>query len=247
MRKKVGVKDWYAYGINVARNIPTKDILAVYMTERFTNKIVLKKLQEANIKPYYVSDHDLAQLVKSTHHQNIVLKCKPLLFTSVEHIIQQTVNKQTSVVVMLDHIQNPYNLGAILRTARIYEADAVIWSKHDSAPFNATVAHASAGACFTVPLCLTHNLTQSLMQFAAHAFWSYALVPHVQNEHKLANLQFDNPTVLLFGNEHHGIRSRLQTYADYCVKIPMMVPFSFNVSVASALALYQVRSSQGLI
>ena len=85
------------------------------------------------------------------------------------------------------------------------------------------------------------------MQFAEYAFWSYAFVAHAQNEHKLADLQFDRPAVLLFGNEHHGIRSRLQTYADYCVKIPMMVPFSFNVSVASALALYQVRSSQSLI
>ena len=247
MRKKIVTKDWYAYGINVACNIPTKDIVAVYMTERFTNTTVLKRLQGANMKPYYVSEHDLAQLSKSTHHQNIVLKCKPLVFTSVEHIIQQTATKQTSVVVMLDHIQNPYNLGAILRTAGIYKADAVIWSKHESAPFNATVAHASAGACFTVPLCLTHNLTQSLMQFANHAFWSYAFVTNAQNEHKLADLQFDRPTVLLLGNEHHGIRSRLQTYADYCVKIPMMVNYSFNVSVASALALYQVRISQGLI
>ena len=239
---------WYVYGTNVASNVPLTDVWAVYVTANFAKPAILARFRQAQIEPYVVGERDLTHLVKSNHHQNIVIHLKPFRYTSLETIVTQTADANHSVILMLDQIQNPYNLGAIIRSAQIYQVAALVISKHQSAPLNATVAHASAGTCFTMPICVTANLTQALAKFQRHRFWSYALTV-AQNKATLSlpDVKFDQPTVLLLGNEHEGIRTRLQNHADYALTIPMLEPHSFNVAVASAIALYAVRQSQGLL
>ncbi|TXT41795.1 MAG: 23S rRNA (guanosine2251-2'-O)-methyltransferase [Spirochaetes bacterium] len=145
--------------------------------------------------------------------------------------------KEKSLVLILDHIEDPQNFGAILRSADAFGADLVIAPLRRASPMSESVAKASAGAAAWVPICFVQNLADAVRKLKSAGYWIYA----ADMEGKpLGKVDFAPKSCFVLGNEGSGVSRLLAENADETVSIPMRGHVgSLNVSVASALCMYE--------
>ncbi|HAX36568.1 MAG: 23S rRNA (guanosine(2251)-2'-O)-methyltransferase RlmB [Spirochaetes bacterium GWD1_61_31] len=149
---------------------------------------------------------------------------------------------EKALVLILDHIEDPHNLGAILRSADIFNVDLVIIPERRAARETDTVARVSAGALAYVPLARVPNLARALEQLKENDFWAYAA--DMQGS-KLPSVKFTKRTVLVMGAEGKGVSRLLQEHCDETVAIPQGGHVeSLNVSVATGIFLYAIRNQR---
>jgi len=145
-------------------------------------------------------------------------------------------------VLILDHIEDTHNFGALLRTAAAAGVSGVIVGKDRQAPINGVVYKTSAGALTQVPVIRVSNINQSIKKLQENKFWISA-VDMDDNEKKsqvLWNQTFDTPTAFVLGGEGKGVSEKTREHADFIVSIPMENDVeSLNVSVAGALVMYE--------
>lgn len=143
------------------------------------------------------------------------------------------------LVLVLDHIEDPQNLGAILRSADAFGADAVIIPSRRAAPLTEAVERASAGAVAWIPVVQTGNLAQAVDQLKNAGWWVYATD---MDGKPLADTTLSRKAVIILGNEGKGVGRLLQTMADETIAIPMRGHVdSLNVSVTAGILLYEFR------
>ncbi len=146
---------------------------------------------------------------------------------------------KNKLILALDGITDPHNLGACLRSAEALGCDAVILPQDRSASVNATVHKTSSGASQILPLVTVVNLSQSLDELKAEGFWITGF--EGESDLSLTEVDFTMPTILIMGNEGEGMRRLTKEKCDYLAKIPMRGQTeSLNVSVACGIALYEV-------
>lgn len=146
---------------------------------------------------------------------------------------------EESLVVVLDHIEDPQNLGAVLRSADVFAADLVIAPKKRSAPLTDAAVKASAGAAAYAPLCLVPNLAEALRRLAKAGYWLYAADMGGTN---LAKAEIAGRCVFVMGNEGAGVSRLLRDECDLALSIPMAGHVdSLNVSAAAAVLMYEYR------
>jgi len=152
--------------------------------------------------------------------------------------------ERAELVIVLDGVEDPHNLGAIVRTANAAGADAVLVPDRRSAGLTETVAKAAAGALEHVPLLRIGNVTQALENLKARGFWLYAL--DERGEVSYTEVEYARPTALVFGGEGHGLHAHVRRNCDVTVRIPMAgrIP-SLNVSVAAGIVLFEWRRQAG--
>lgn len=153
----------------------------------------------------------------------------------LEHVYKQGAQ---ALVVVLDQIQDPHNLGAIIRTVEVAGAHGVIIPKHESVGLTEGVAKASSGAIERVPVACVTNLSRSLEALKKTGLWVIGFSLGAGTLHFKANLT--GPLALVFGNEHKGLRPNVEKHCDQLVQIPMVSPISLNASTAAAVGLYEV-------
>ena len=157
---------------------------------------------------------------------------------SIKELIAYSLNKN-KLILALDGITDPHNLGACLRSAEALGCDAVILPQDRSASVNATVHKTSSGASQILPLVTVVNLSQSLDELKAEGFWITGF--EGESDLTLTEVDFTMPTILIMGNEGEGMRRLTKERCDYLAKIPMQGQTeSLNVSVACGIALYEV-------
>jgi 23S rRNA (guanosine2251-2'-O)-methyltransferase len=204
----------------------------------------LAKAQEAGL-PIVESDDDRLQKMCGTHrHQGIVAK--------VEHIPQAKslddlldAIAEPPLLLVLDGITDPHNLGACLRVADGAGAHAVIAPKDHAVGVNATVAKVASGAAETVPYFMVTNLSRTLGELKERDIWIVGTSDDAPRDLYAANLA--QPTALVLGAEGSGMRQLTRKNCDELVSIPMMGGVeSLNVSVASGVCLYEARRQRGL-
>lgn len=145
--------------------------------------------------------------------------------------------KEKSLVLILDHIEDPQNFGAILRSADAFGVDLVIAPLRRASPMSETVAKASAGATAWMPVCFVQNLADAVRKLKSAGFWIYAAD---MDGKPIGKVEFAAKTCLVLGNEGDGVSRLLAENADEIVSIPMRGHVdSLNVSVASALCMYE--------
>ncbi|MCE1189706.1 MAG: 23S rRNA (guanosine(2251)-2'-O)-methyltransferase RlmB [Ignavibacteria bacterium] len=153
----------------------------------------------------------------------------------------QDVNKP--FLIALDSIQDPHNVGAILRTAEAAGVHGVLLTKHHSAPLNDTVLKTSAGALEMMNICLVDNLAQALKQLQEKGYW--VIGSSLSATQNFRSVDYNSPIVLIFGNEGKGMRPLIQKGCDFLVKIPMDGKInSLNVSVAAGIMMFEVLRSR---
>ena len=146
---------------------------------------------------------------------------------------------QNSLVIMLDHIEDPQNLGAILRSADVFAADLVLAPRRRQAPLGDAAAKASAGAAAYAPLALVPNLAEALRRLAKAGYWIYAAD---MGGASLPEAEISARCALVLGNEGAGVSRLLKDECDFSLSIPMAGHVdSLNVSAAAAVLMYEYR------
>jgi 23S rRNA (guanosine2251-2'-O)-methyltransferase len=149
-----------------------------------------------------------------------------------------TIPPDARLLVMLDGVEDPHNLGAIIRTANAAGADAVLIPERRAAGLTDTVAKASAGALEYVPVVRIGNVTNTLEELKKQGFWIYGLDERGPEDYD--RVEFNTPTVLVLGGEGKGVHQIVRNHCDVLVRIPMAGEISsLNVSVAAGIVLFE--------
>jgi len=148
-----------------------------------------------------------------------------------------------TLIVVLDGVEDPHNLGAIIRTAHAAGANAIVVPERRAAPLTEAVSGAAAGALEYLPIVRITNVSQTLDQLKAEGFWIYGL--DERGAEMYDQIEYTVPTVIALGGEGKGLHPGVQKHCDILVRIPMAgAVSSLNVSVAAGVVLFEWRRRQ---
>jgi len=168
-------------------------------------------------------------------HQGVVAFTSPHRYTPLEQVLPEA-----RLLVVLDGVEDPHNLGAIIRTAQAAGANAVIVPDRRAAPLNETVAKAAAGALEHLPVVRVGNVNQLLEDLKKRGFWIYGL--DERGAELYSAIEYAVPSALVLGGEGHGLHALVKKNCDVLVRIPMAGAIaSLNVSVAAGVVLFEWR------
>ena len=233
------------YGIH-----PVEEAL---LSNKKINKLLIKKSKKLNprivkliyqaevknIKIKYVDSDEIKKYVPEANHQGILafIQKREGLSTCSLH---EDIDLSGNLYIILDHITDIHNMGAILRSAEYFKVDGVILPKNRSACINETVRKISAGAVFYLNIIYVSNIGYEIEKLKKNNFW--IIGADVQGNENIFEFEFPKKSVIIIGNEEKGISRLIKTKLDYRIKIPQFGHTeSLNVSVASAIFLFQYR------
>ena len=177
----------------------------------------------------------LDRIGKGVPHQGVVA------FGAVHGFVELSeVATDAQLLVLLDGVEDPHNLGAIIRTAHAAGANAVVVPERRAAPLTETVERAAAGAMEYLPVARVTNMTQTLEKLKKQGYWIYGL--DERGTELYDEIKYARPTVMVLGGEGKGLHQGVQKHCDVLVKIPMAGQVSsLNVSVAAGIVLFELR------
>ncbi|MDR8389800.1 23S rRNA (guanosine(2251)-2'-O)-methyltransferase RlmB [Aliifodinibius sp. S!AR15-10] len=188
----------------------------------------------------HVPGSKLYELVGSVNDQGIVALMSAIEYHEFGPWLDSLDLSTYPGILLLDELEDPHNVGAILRTAAAAGIDAVLVPKHRQAPINATVFKTSAGTAGRIPIVRVGNLNQSILKLKDAGFWIGGL--EQEGETVLWDLEVDRPLAFVIGSEGSGIREKTLEHCDYTFAIPMRNRVeSLNASVSAALMSYEWR------
>jgi len=187
-----------------------------------------------------VKKEALSELVGSSSHQGYAAIVKERTPMTLEALLQKTAEKERALIVAIDSVQDPQNLGALLRAAECFGADAVIWSKNRGVGITPAVTKAGVGATELVEVIKVSNLVEAVKKLKKGGFWAVAAEVGERSE-PLDAFTSPEKCLLIVGSEGEGIRPLLSRQADFHLHIPMKGRIdSLNVSQATAVFLYNL-------
>lgn len=220
--------------------------------ERIDKIFVRNSLKDANLSDIFtlasnnripishVPGAKLYELVGNVNDQGIVALMSAVEYMDFGQWLSGIDLETYPGILLLDEIEDPHNLGAILRTAAAAGISAVLVPKHRQAPINATVYKTSAGTAGKIPIVRVGNLNQCIMELKDIGFWIAGL--DIDGNQTLWELEVDRPLAFVIGNEGSGIRQKTLEHCDYRITIPMYNNVeSLNASVSAALVSYEWR------
>ncbi|KRN29193.1 hypothetical protein IV38_GL000073 [Lactobacillus selangorensis] len=199
---------------------------------------VKKLAKEKKIIVQEVPKRKLDKLSDNGNHQGIVVAIAPYSYVSVADILQRAKDQnEDPFVLILDNVEDPHNLGSIMRTADAVGVHGIIIPKHRSASLTSTVAKTSTGAIEHVPVARVTNLAQTIKKLKKEGFWIFGTMMNGTDYRKW---NATGSIGLVIGNEGKGISTGLQKEMDENLTIPMVGHVqSLNASVAASILMYQ--------
>ncbi|UEM02036.1 23S rRNA (guanosine(2251)-2'-O)-methyltransferase RlmB [Skermanella rosea] len=191
-------------------------------------------------KPSVVERTELDRLLPpGAVHQGLVLDAAPLPEVDLEDIVRQGSMKESDVIVVLDQVTDPHNVGAILRSAAAFGASAVVLPDRNAPELTGTLAKSASGAAEVVPLVRIVNLARSLTELREAGYWCVGL--DESGARTLARMDLKGRVALVLGAEGSGLRRLTMERCDEIARLPTGGPIgSLNVSNAAAVALYEL-------
>ncbi len=212
----------------------------IFSSERFY--ILLKDLKYKGVLIEEVSWNRLSQLTFGASHQGVVLQLASSKTISIEKLIEiSKTNSSCPIILALDGITDPHNVGAIIRSAEAFDCKGIIIPQRRSAGLTGTVAKVAAGALEHLPVSRVVNLNRSLEELKKNGF----LVIGLSGDSQLSISKFyeKTPLVVVVGSEDKGISLLTQKKCDYLLSIPLKgKTSSLNASVAAAISLFHLTS-----
>ena len=197
-------------------------------------------INKNNITTSFVPVEKLESLSKFQNHQGAVARISPIDFIDIETLIENTVQKEkTPLFLLLDHITDVRNFGAIIRTAECTGVDGIIIPESGNAPVTAATIKTSAGAAFKMPICKVNHLKDALFHLQAEGISIIGATE--KTKETIYDIPLDKPIAIIMGSEDRGINPSTLKMADYKAKLPLLGEIdSLNVSVACGAMLYEV-------
>lgn len=220
------------YGKNVAKEVIStkKEIKKVILSNNFDNKEILDGLK--GIKIEYMNKRDM-DYKYSSNNQGIVMEIEDYKYSDIKEVYDK------NFIVILDHLEDPHNFGAIIRTCEAAGVDAIIIPKKRSVEINSTVMKVSAGALNNIKIVEVNNLVNAMEKLQDNGFWIYGT--DMENSEVYTDVKYDAKTALVIGAEGNGIGRLVREKCDFVVNIPMTGKInSLNASVAAAIVIYEV-------
>lgn len=187
----------------------------------------------------WVPKSKLDQLTEQQVHQGMVLGVSPFEYLTLSELLDQLLQRKPDpFLVILDGIEDPHNLGSIIRSADASGTDGIILPKHRSVGLTGIAAKAATGAAEHVPIARVTNITQTIKTLKTKGFWVYG-TDMTGADYQTWNVT--GPLALVIGNEGHGMSSGVKKEMDGLLTIPMVGTVqSLNAGVAAALLMYEV-------
>jgi 23S rRNA (guanosine2251-2'-O)-methyltransferase len=220
---------------------PSRVIERLWLAKPDGRFFPLTRLAKERHIPYSIESRDrLDQLAGDRHHQGVVASVAAKQFLDGDELLDEVAQlKVPSLLVVLDQIQDPHNLGAIFRTVDAGGGHGIVIPKHRAVGLTAGVAKASAGALEHVSVARVANAGKFLEQCQRQAIKTVALDAAATTSY--TECDFTEPLALVFGNEGEGIRPIVLKKCDEHIRIPMLGKInSLNVSVAVAVTIFEV-------
>lgn len=201
---------------------------------------LLKLAEKRGVYWQYVDRQRLDQMYTQSNHQGIVAQVDTFEYATVDQILERAAfSQQEPFILILDGIEDPQNLGSIIRTAECAGIHGIIVPRHNSAEITPAVVRASAGAAEHMPVAMETNLVNVIKQLKKNGLWIVAA--DMDGEQDYFNCSMPSPTALVVGGEGQGIRRLVKENCDLVVRIPMNGSIqSLNASVATALIIYEI-------
>ncbi|MCI5733404.1 MAG: 23S rRNA (guanosine(2251)-2'-O)-methyltransferase RlmB [Tenericutes bacterium] len=231
------------YGRNVAKEVLSNNlkINKVLLQEGYSDQELIDELNKRNVNIKYLNKNMMNKLEEG-NHQGIILDIEDYEYYDEAEMFNNM--PKNPFIVILDHLEDPHNFGAIIRTCEAAGVDYIIIPKDRSVRVNKTVMKVSAGALNNVKIVMTTNLNRFINKIKENGVWvvGTALSDSVYYD----KVDYNMPVALIIGNEGKGISQLVKKNCDFVVKIPMIGKInSLNASVAAGIMIYEVVRQRG--
>lgn len=227
------------FGRNVAEEIlnSNKKINKIYLQENFREEEIMKLIQKREIKVNIVSKFDMDKKVSGLH-QGIILDVEDYKYASIDSIL----NLENPLVVILDHIEDPHNFGAIIRTCEAAGVDGIIIPNDRSVEVNGTVVKTSVGTAEKVRIIRVPNIVKCMDLLKKNGYW---IIGTDMNGQDYTQIDYKGKIAVICGNEGKGMSRLVKENCDFIASIPMYGTVnSLNASVATAIVLFEALKSR---
>ncbi len=215
-----------------------KKVKKVYLERNFSDKSLISLIENKKIRPNFLLKSELDELAKG-NHQGIIIDVGEFEYCDVDDII-----KENGFIVMLDHLEDTHNFGAIIRTCEAAGVDGIIIPKDRSVSVNSTVMKTSSGAAINMKICMVTNLNQTIKYLKDKGFW---VTSTNMNGINYTSVDYKGSSLIIIGNEGNGVSKLTEKSSDYVVSIPMYGKVnSLNASVAAGVIIYEVVRQRGM-
>lgn len=231
----------YIYGKNVVKEKINsgEKINKVYLVQKFNDNDLLDLIKKNKIKYEFVPKQFLDKKANGLH-QGIMLDVDDVETLEFDYIT--SIKKENPVIVILDHLEDPHNFGAIIRTCEALGIDGIIIPNDRSVGVNATVVKTSVGAIYNMPIIKVANLGVAINKLKDLGYW---IVGTDMNGDNYTEINYNMPVGLIIGNEGKGMSAQIEKSCDYIAKIPMVGKInSLNASVSCGIVLSKIVESR---
>lgn len=206
-------------------------------------KEIIAVAKDKGINIQYWDRSKLDSIARGIRHQGVLAQVAPVQYAELEDILQVAKDRnEPPFIVLLDELEDPHNLGAILRTADAAGVHGVLIPKHRSCPLSATVAKTSAGAVEHVPVARVGNLVQTIKKLKQEGLWVAAADMDGKYYY---DTDLTGPLLLIIGSEGQGVGRLVKEQCDFVVRIPMVGKInSLNASVAGSILMYEAMKQR---
>lgn len=191
--------------------------------------------------PFEFRDRSEIDRLAGGKSQGVAAFCRPYKYSDLADILSRKSRsqKKNKLLVLLDSVSDPQNLGSLIRTSYVFGADGVVIPERRAAPVTPVVVKASSGAVHHLPVSRVVNLAQTIDELKKDGFWIYGAAAGSGRD--FIEFDYDGSTALVLGSEGEGLRSLVEKKCDFLVSIPMVGDLdSLNVSVAAGIILQEI-------
>lgn len=224
----------YVHGKNVAKQMLEDNIKIkkAFIYKNTNERDIVEQLNKKDIGIKYLEKYELDKIVDG-NHQGIILNIPDYEYASLDDII----NDERELVIILDHIEDPHNFGAIIRTCEAAKVSGIIIPKDRSVEVNSTVFKVSTGAINNVKISRVSNLSHTMEILKKEGFW---IVGTDMNGTNYENIDYNGKIAIIIGNEGHGMSRIVKENCDFIATIPMYgTTNSLNASVAAGIMIFE--------
>lgn len=232
----------YVFGKLTALNSLEADkAKSIYIQREFSDLKIMDQVQKRHIRINYVTGAELNKLAKGGNHQGIVVEVDEYEYSTLNEIILSAKDKSQPLILILDGVNDPHNLGAIIRSCDAFSVDGIIIKNRNQVPVTMTVSKVSTGAVNYVKIAQVSNLNNAIQTLKENGYWIYSADGTGKDDY--SKLSFDGKVCLVLGSEGEGISNLVLKNSDFIMKIPMTGHVnSLNVSVAAGILLSRIRN-----
>lgn len=214
--------------------------LAPQLQERADLKDFIQKARNARIEIQHTDPEALDAMCAGGNHQGIAMVVSPFRYVSYKKLLSDAEQVKDPIFLFLDHLEDPQNVGSLLRTAETAGVCGVVIPEHRAASITPAVVRASAGASEHLSIAQVPNIVRCMRLLKERGVW-FAGLEGAEPSREITNTDLTGPVGLVVGSEGKGMRRLTRETCDYLVKLPMFGKVtSLNAAVAGAIALYEI-------